>query len=92
MGFVDRGGGRESKGGSLRRSKKNPGASAARKASAARQPQHATRVPPTMPSFTDKEQHIDAAIAILARKLEVDRDVLMARASQESGVAAILTW
>ena len=30
MGFVDRGGGREAKGASLRRSKKNPGAAAAR--------------------------------------------------------------
>ncbi|RNF26999.1 TatD-related deoxyribonuclease [Trypanosoma conorhini] len=93
MGFVDRGGGREAKGASLRRSKKNPGAAAARKASATKQQQQpTTRVPPTPPPFLQGRQHIDAAVAILARRLEVDRDALMGRAAQESGVAAALTW
>ncbi|KAH8605527.1 putative TatD related DNase [Trypanosoma vivax] len=95
MGFVDRGGGREAKGASLRRSKKNPGAPAARQASSAKvnqQQQPAVRMTPVPPPIGGTFNNIDASVCILSRKLGGDHQELMLRAAQESEVAAALTW
>ncbi|CBH09934.1 hypothetical protein, conserved [Trypanosoma brucei gambiense DAL972] len=91
MGFVDRGGGREAKGSSLRHSKKNPGAPAARKASSVKQ-QPLARVAPVPPTFRDHVQHVDASVAILSRKFGTGYSEMLVRAAREGGVGAALTW
>ncbi|KPI84192.1 hypothetical protein ABL78_6750 [Leptomonas seymouri] len=131
MGFVDRGGGREAKGTSLRHSKKNPGAPSARsKASRnihAAPTKRATPIPPAAcapfieslaavgavgadaaaaaaPTFEDMWKtvcesvtmetplHIDAAVALLSRKLEDDREGIFRRAVEEGRLAGALCW
>lgn len=135
MGFVDRGGGREAKGASLRRSKNNPGASIAKNKSAKKDyTTPATRATPTPPpaclpvlkalmaaasagatameataasTVTDFEKalaavrdaaqtggspYIDAAVALLSRKLEEDREGIFRRAAEEGKLAAVVCW
>jgi Tat protein secretion system quality control protein TatD with DNase activity len=93
MGFVDRGGGRESKGSSLRRSKKNPGAAAARvKREENPTASSAPSQPPVPPTLSQGNHRIDASVAILSRKFDADRERLLDRASEESRCGAFLCW
>jgi Tat protein secretion system quality control protein TatD with DNase activity len=91
MGFVDRGGGREAKGASLRRSKKNPGAAAARAKTEAKGSQPATKVYAERPDFGNGNV-MDCAVAVLSRKFDADRDRLLDRARDEAKCVAVLTW
>lgn len=93
MGFVDRGGGREAKGASLRRSKKNPGAAAARtktevKANAA----PLVKIIPVQPLLSSASAIVDCSVAILSRKFDSDRDRMLERANSEAGCGAIVAW
>lgn len=136
MGFVDRGGGREAKGTSLRRSKKNPGAPTTKNKSAHKNYiTPTTRATPTPPAAcgpfitalaeacsvaqTDSAAsaaaaaaaeapvvqlvlataqqsasplHIDAAVALLSRKLEDDQEGIYRRAAEEGRLAGALCW
>lgn len=141
---MDRGGGREAKGSSLRRSKKNPGAPSTRNKSVNKNfVSPTTRAIPTVPialmplmhamvayyseattnggsgeqktlvAHTNEavlqhvdavgalvapseslpaSRHIDAATAILSRKLEVDREYVFRRAGEEGELAAMICW
>jgi Tat protein secretion system quality control protein TatD with DNase activity len=101
MGFVDRGGGREAKGSSLRRSKKNPGAAAARVKAEPKQTTCASpfsQLPP-MPRKVLAENGsivtgiaVDCSVAWLSRKFEADREKLCDRALSEGSCGAIITW
>jgi Tat protein secretion system quality control protein TatD with DNase activity len=91
MGFVDRGGGRESKGASLRKSKKNPGAAAARAKTEAKASHPATKVYAAAPPFTCDDV-MDCGVAILSRKFDADRDRLLDRARTDAKCIAIMTW
>ncbi|TPP45053.1 TatD related DNase family protein [Leishmania donovani] len=135
MGFVDRGGGREAKGASLRRSKNNPGAPISKNKSAKKDyTTPATRATPTPPpaclpvlkaliaaasaeaaameataastvtgfekalaavrdaAQTGGSPYIDAAVALLSRKLEEDREGIFRRAAEEGKLAAVVCW
>ena len=92
MGFCDRGGGREAKGASLRRSKKNPGAAAARAKTEGKVANPPTKIHAQAPNFTDKHPIMDCSVAILSRKFDSDRDRIVDRAAAESGCAAMLVW
>ncbi|CAC9439695.1 conserved hypothetical protein [Leishmania infantum JPCM5] len=135
MGFVDRGGGREAKGASLRRSKNNPGAPISKNKSAKKDyTTPATRATPTPPpaclpvlkaliaaasaeaaameataastvtgfekalaavrdaAQTGGSPYIDAAVALLSRKLEEDREGVFRRAAEEGKLAAVVCW
>ncbi|KAG5486984.1 hypothetical protein CUR178_08412 [Leishmania enriettii] len=134
MGFVDRGGGREAKGSSLRRSRKNPGAPTAKKESSHRHHTITTRATPTVPpaclpvlkalvapaagegdaveattasamvrfekalaAVKDAVEagnalYIDAAVALLSRKLEEGREGIFRRAVEEGRLAAMVCW
>ncbi|KAG5488049.1 hypothetical protein LSCM4_08274 [Leishmania orientalis] len=135
MGFVDRGGGREAKGSSLRRSRKNPGAPTTKNKSAHRHyTTTTTRATPTVPlaclpvlkalvapaagegdtvgattasamvgfenalaAVKDAVEagnalYIDAAVALLSRKLEEGQEGIFRRAVEEGRLAAIVCW
>ncbi|KAG5508351.1 hypothetical protein JIQ42_08275 [Leishmania sp. Namibia] len=135
MGFVDRGGGREAKGSSLRRSKKNPGAPTTKNKSAHRHyTTTTTRATPTVPpaclpvlkalvapaagegdtveattasamvgfekalaAVKDAVEagnalYIDAAVALLSRKLEEGQEGIFRRAVEEGKLAAMVCW
>lgn len=91
MGFVDRGGGRESKGASLRKSKKNPGAAAARIKTEAKASHPTTKHYAAAPDFSNGGV-MDCGVAILSRKFDADRDRLMDRARADAKCVAIMTW
>ncbi|CUG92521.1 DNase, putative [Bodo saltans] len=91
MGFVDRGGGRESKGASLRKSKKNPGAAAARAKTEAKASHPSTKVYAVAPPFSSDDV-MDCGVAILSRKFDADRDRLLDRARTDAKCIAIMTW
>ncbi|KAG5511936.1 hypothetical protein JKF63_07761 [Porcisia hertigi] len=80
MGFVDRGGGREAKGSSLRRSKKNPGAPTTKNKSANKNyttpTTRATTTPP--PACVPI---LDALIASIATAVEGDKEEFVAKAA-----------
>ena len=93
MGVVDRGGGREAKGASLRRSKKNPGAAAARaKTEVKAAPSGpATSLPAPAPTRTSGA-YIDASVAILSRQFDAERDRIFQRAADEGRCRALIGW
>ncbi|KAI5687382.1 TatD related DNase [Leishmania braziliensis] len=135
MGFVDRGGGREAKGSSLRRSKKNPGAPTTKNKSASKSyttpTTRSTPMPPPVclpvlkaliaPTASEGTAakataastvagyekalaavhaaaqaggslHIDAAVALLSRKLKEDQEGIFRRAVEEGKLAAMVCW
>ena len=102
MGFVDRGGGREAKGSSLRRSKKNPGAAAARgKAEPKTTAASASPVslPPPLPRLVvgsdgsvKQGASVDCSVAYLSRKFEADRERICDRSASEGKCGAIIAW
>lgn len=87
----DRGGGRESKGTSLKKSKKNPGASAARVKTAAKVPNSGPSVslPAPAPGF---ELFFDAGVALLSRQFDRDRERVIIRAKKDGDCCGMLVW
>jgi len=89
----DRSGGREPKGASLKKSKKNPGAPAAKtKRSAASkddQCQSLSTLPPPQPS---NDLYFDCAIALLSRQYDRDREKVISRAITEGHCCGMLVW
>jgi hypothetical protein len=86
----DRSGGRESKGTSLKKSKKNPGASAARVKTAAKAP-NAGPAMSLPPPPLGNESFFDSGVALLSRQFDRDRDRVIARAKQED-CCGMLVW
>ena len=88
----DRSGGREVKGASLKKSKKNPGSVAARgmKKKAEVTPGPTTSVPPPRPSLAGL--HFDCGAALLSRQFDRDRDRVLQRARTEGSVEAVVLW
>lgn len=87
----DRSGGRESKGTSLKKSKKNPGASAARVKTAAKDPNSGPAVSLPAPE-PGSELYFDAGVALLSRQFDRDRDRVIARAKQDGDCCGMLVW
>lgn len=92
----DRSGGREPKGVSLKKSKKNPGASAAKAKKAPQKAQgapagaHISQTPP-QPS-NPNALYFDAGIALLSRQFDRDRDRVLQRAQAEGQCFGVLAW
>ena len=84
----DRSGGCESKGTSLKKSTKNPGESAARTKTAAKQ-SHAVSWAPPPPG---PELYFDAGVALLSRQFDRDRDRVIERAKAEGNCCGMLLW
>jgi TatD DNase family protein len=85
----DRCGSRESKGTSLKKSKSNPGGTAAKKKKAAKlTPSSLQSAMPPMPKVG---KYVDCGSAMLSRQFDRDRDRVLARAEAD-GVAAVITW
>lgn len=93
----DRSGSREPKGASLKKSKKNPGASAAKAKKASLkalglQSGPVNSLPPPA-LVNDTEGGIfDAGVALLSRQFDRDRDRVIQRAFQEAKCFGMLTW
>ena len=87
----DRSGGRESKGTSLKKSKKNPGAPAAKtkKAPISKEETILAKLPSPIPS---KAEYFDCSIALLSRQFDRDRDKVILRAQQEGRCCGFLAW
>lgn len=86
----DRSGGREVKGASLKKSKKNPGGVNARGKKAEKiynGPLESAATPSPGP-----ELYIDCGAALLSRQFERDRDRVLERARTDGNVAAIVLW
>lgn len=92
----DRSGSREPKGASLKKSKKNPGASAAKakklslKALGINTGPVAS-LPPPSPIFSNN-QFFDCGVAILSRQFDRDRDRVIQRAQTEGQCLGVLNW
>lgn len=87
----DRGGGRENKGGSLKKSKKNPGSTAAKAKKAPKQAGEGPSVSAPAPLPTGDEPYIDCGSAIISRQFDRDRDRVLQRAHTE-GCCAVIHW
>lgn len=91
----DRSGGREPKGASLKKSKKNPGASAAKaKKASLKAPgplKPSTSLPPPLPANAEG-LHFDCGVALLSRQFDRDRDRVIARAQSEGKSLGMLLW
>jgi len=87
----DRGGGREPKGGSLKLSKKNPGAPAgkAKKTAASGPVGPSVSAPPPIPG---EGTHFDCSVALLSRQFDRDRDRVLQRSRTEGSVCAMVVW
>lgn len=92
----DRSGGREPKGVSLKKSKKNPGASVAKAKKASLKAQGLTggpltSLPPPMPIFQDG-LHFDCGAALLSRQFDKCRDRVIQCAYSEGKCQGLLLW
>lgn len=85
----DRGGGREAKGTSLRLSKKNPGAPAAKAKSKPGQNVSLVNLPPPPPG---PGSYIDCGAALLSRHFDKNRAAVVRRTRDEGDVAAVVVW
>ena len=86
----DRSGGREVKGASLKKSKKNPGGVNARGKKAEKTYTGAMESAAT--PLPGPELYIDCGAALLSRQFERDRDRVLERGKTEGDVAAIVLW
>jgi len=87
----DRSGGRESKGTSLKKSKKNPGASAARVKTVAKAPNSGPAVSEVAPAPGD-ELYFDCGVALLSRQFDRDRERVITRAKLDGGCCGMMIW
>lgn len=92
----DRSGSREPKGASLKKSKKNPGASAAKAKKASLKSLGITSGPLTSltpPTPINKAGlFFDCGIALLSRQFDRDRDRVLQRAQTEGNCLGVLQW
>lgn len=93
----DRSGSREPKGASLKKSKKNPGASAAKAKKASLkalglQSGPITSLPPPALSNEIEGGIFDCGVALLSRQFDRDRDRVIQRAQQEGKCLGMLIW
>lgn len=86
----DRRGSRESKGASLRKSKKNPGGRAAREKTEAKARNSGTFSAPA--PEPDTELYFDTGVALLSRQFDRDRERVIARAKQDGDCCGMLVW
>ena len=91
MGAPDRGGGRENKKGSLRKSKVNIEAAkkAAARAPKEERPQHAPPPPPLALPDDATAVYVDGCVSMASRQFDRDREAVLRRARQ-AGVAALV--
>jgi hypothetical protein len=87
----DRGGGREAKGASLKKSKKNPGGSAAKVKTAPKAPNSGPAYSLTPPQ-PGNELYFDSGVALLSRQFDRDRDRVVTRAKQDGNCCGMLLW
>lgn len=87
----DRSGGREPKGSSLKKSKKNPGCAVAKNKKVPKEvhsgPQ--SSLPPPAPG---DELYFDSGAAILSRQFDRDRERVLIRAKTEGNCSGIVAW
>ena len=86
----DRSGGREVKGASLKKSKKNPGGVNARGKKAEKT--YSGPVESAVTPLPGSELYFDCGAALLSRQFERDRDRVLERARSDGNVAAIVVW
>eukprot|EP00300_Choanocystis_sp_HF-7_P013749 c18433_g1_i1.p1 GENE.c18433_g1_i1~~c18433_g1_i1.p1 ORF type:complete len:499 (+),score=102.63 c18433_g1_i1:31-1527(+) len=92
--MCDRGGGREVKGHTLRKSKKNPGSAAGKgkvKPVAAKSTSPISPPAPVILPCEHEQPFYDAGAALLSRQFDRDRETVLSRARRD-GVAAIVGW
>jgi hypothetical protein len=92
----DRGGGREPKGASLKKSKKNPGAPAAKQKKASLKALGVSSgpvasLPAPLPIYAEKS-YFDCGVALLSRQFDRDRDRVIQRAQTEGNCLGMLVW
>ena len=87
----DRSGGRESKGTSLKKSKKNPGASAAKAKTVAKAPNSGPAISEVAPAPGD-ELYFDCGVALLSRQFDRDRERVITRAKQDGDCCGMMVW
>lgn len=86
----DRSGGREPKGASLKKSKKNPGAAAARVKKVAKNgPSTLTSAPALPPG---EGNFLDCGVAILSRQFDRDREKVILRGQSEGQCSGMVFW
>jgi hypothetical protein len=88
----DRSGGRESKGTSLKKSKNNPGASAARVKTVAKAVGQSGPVVSLPAPAPGREKFFDCGVALLSRQFDRDRERVVARAAEEGDCCGMLVW
>ena len=88
----DRSGGREPKGASLKKSKKNPGAPAAKIKKAAKSINTTLSIGSLPAPIPGNEQFFDCGVALLSRQFDRDRDRVVTRAKVEGSCCGILMW
>ena len=86
----DRSGGREAKGSSLKKSKKNPGCAVAKKGKT-KKDDSLVLTSASAPFPNSSEPYFDCGTAILSRQFDRDRERVLTRAQSE-GCCAIVTW
>ena len=86
----DRSGGREAKGSSLKKSKKNPGCAVAKKGKT-KKDENITLTSASAPFPSSNEPYFDCGTAILSRQFDRDRERVLTRAQSE-GCCAIVSW
>lgn len=87
----DRGGGRESKGTSLKKSKKNPGSTVAKAKTVPKAPNSGPAHSQT-PPVPGNELYFDAGVALLSRQFDRDRDRVVFRAKNDGNCCGMLLW
>ena len=88
----DRSGGREVKGASLKKSKKNPGSTISKAKKAPKSAgEGATNSAPAPPPSDLSGPFFDCGCAIISRQFDRDRDRVLAR-SKEAGLSAVVQW
>lgn len=93
----DRSGSREPKGASLKKSKKNPGASAAKVKKVSLKAQGLTSgpiasLPPPLPTVFPDGKFFDCGVALLSRQFDRDRDRVLQRAQTEGRCLGLCIW
>lgn len=89
----DRGGGREAKGSSLKKSKKNPGSTVAKAKTLPKAPHSGGPAHSLVPPVPGNELYFDAGVALLSRQYDRDRDRVVYRAKNDGGnCCGMLLW
>lgn len=92
----DRSGSREPKGASLKKSRKNPGASAAKQKKISLKALGVSSgpiasLPPPLPLYADNH-YFDCGVALLSRQFDRDRDRVLQRAHADGHCMGMLVW